>query len=68
MLEEYNVSFVCNSMVIQTRVSLDPASINDEYGIDEDEIARIASQNILDNHGIDPLDLCQDYEIHEVQK
>ena len=60
---DHSVSFIMEYMVVQTRVT-----ISDELDetIDDDSIVQIASQNILDNYGFDPLDLCYDYELNEV--
>ena len=59
MDKTFNVSFVCDYMVVLVSVDVDPE-------LSDGEIARIASQYTLDNYGISPLDLCFDYEINEV--
>lgn len=56
---DYQVVFICSFMVVQTRIS----AMSDD---DEQDIARWASENIEETYGFNPLDLCHDYEIHEV--
>lgn len=58
----FNVSFVCDYMVVQTRFEFPDYHDN----VSDEEIAEYASKGILDNYGINPLELCYDYEINEV--
>lgn len=57
----YGVSFVLDHIVVIANV---PSDICE--GLEDEEIAKIASAVTLDNYGFDPLELCYDYEINEV--
>ena len=55
----YNVSFVCDYMVVLTSVDVD----TDTH---ESDIALMASEYVKGNYGFDPLELSYDYEVNEV--
>ena len=59
MNKTFNVTFVCDYMVVMVSVDVD-------NNPSDEEIAQGAGQYTLDNYGFDPYTLCYDYEINEV--
>ena len=59
MSNTFNVSFICDYMVVLTTVDV-------ENELSDERIARIAGEYVEGNYGFNPNFLAYDYEINEV--
>lgn len=55
----FNVTFVCDYMVVMVSVDVEPQ-------LEDEEIAKIAGDYVQGNYGFNPYNLAYDYEINEV--